>query len=185
MNSMSFLISTLFDLYIMVVILRIWLQAARADFYNPFSQFIVKATQPVIAPLRRVIPSIGSIDLATILFAYVLCVVKFVALILVASGGSVSFSPDFLFLGLLSLIKAAGGLLFWVLLIRAILSWVSQGRSPIEYVFHQLTEPMLAPIRRILPAMGGFDLSVLVLFIVLQFANFLMGDLIGPVWFQL
>jgi YggT family protein len=182
---MSFLISTLFDLYIMVVILRIWLQAARADFYNPFSQFIVKATQPVVGPLRRAIPSIGSLDLATALFAYVLCVLKFIALMLVASGGAVSFSVYFLFLGLLSLVKAAGGLLFWVLLIRAILSWVSQGRSPIEYVFHQLTEPMLAPIRRILPAMGGFDLSVLVLFIVLQFANFLMGDFIGPVWYQL
>lgn len=185
MNSMSFLISTVFDLYIMVVILRIWLQAARADFYNPFSQFIVKATQPVVAPLRRVIPSLGSIDLATVLFAYLLCVVKFVVLILIASKGSVSFSTDFLFLGLLSLVKAAGGLLFWVLLLRAILSWVSQGRSPIEYVFHQLTEPMLAPIRRILPALGGIDLSVLVLFIVLQFANFLMGDIIGPIWYQL
>jgi len=182
---MSFLISTVFDLYIMVVILRIWLQAARADFYNPFSQFIVKATQPVVAPLRRVIPSVGSVDLATVLFAYVLCVLKFVAMILIVSGGAVSFSIDFLFLGLLSLIKAAGGLLFWVLLLRAILSWVSQGRSPIEYVFHQLTEPMLAPIRRILPPMGGFDLSVLVLFIVLQFANFLMGDIIGPIWYQL
>ncbi|MCG9599095.1 YggT family protein [Vibrio sp. Isolate25] len=185
MNSISFLISTLFDLYIMVVILRIWLQAARADFYNPFSQFIVKATQPVIAPLRRIVPSVGGIDLATVLFAYVLCVLKFVALILLASSGAVSFSAEFFYLGLLSLIKAAGGLLFWVLLIRAILSWVSQGRSPIEYVFHQLTEPMLAPIRRVIPAMGGFDLSVLVLFIALQFANFLMGDLIGPVWFQL
>ncbi|EJL6460489.1 YggT family protein [Vibrio cholerae] len=185
MNSLSFLINTLFDLYIMVVILRIWLQAARADFYNPFSQFIVKATQPVVGPLRRVIPSIGSIDLATIVFAYVLCVLKFMALVLIASSGSVSFSADFLFFGLLSLIKAAGGLLFWVLLIRAILSWVSQGRSPIEYVFHQLTEPMLAPIRRIIPVMGGFDLSILVLFIVLQFANFLMGDVIGPIWYQL
>jgi YggT family protein len=185
MNSLTFLVSTFFDLYIMVVLLRIWLQAARADFYNPFSQFIVKATQPVVAPLRRVIPSIGSLDIATILFAYVLCVLKFVALMLIASSGALSFSVDFLFLGLLSLIKQAGGLLFWVLLLRAILSWVSQGRSPIEFVFHQLTEPLLAPIRRILPAMGGFDLSVLVLFIVLQFANFLMGDIIGPIWYQL
>ncbi|MGL6027559.1 MAG: YggT family protein [Vibrio sp.] len=185
MNSMSFLINTLFDLYIMVVILRIWLQAARADFYNPFSQFIVKVTQPVVGPLRRMIPSLGSIDLATVLFAYLLCVLKYVALVLIASSGAVSFSADFLYLGLLSLIKAAGGLLFWVLLIRAILSWVSQGRSSIEYVFHQLTEPMLAPIRRILPAMGGFDFSVLVLFIALQFANFLIGDLIGPIWYQL
>ncbi|MCY9802978.1 YggT family protein [Vibrio scophthalmi] len=185
MSSLSFLISTVFDLYIMVVLLRLWLQATRADFYNPFSQFIVKATQPVIGPLRRVIPSVGSIDLSTVLFAYVLCVMKFVAVILVASNGSVAFSADFLFLGALSLVKAAGGLLFWVLLLRAILSWVSQGRSPVEYVFHQLTEPMLAPIRRILPEMGGFDLSVLVLFIVLQFANFLMGDIIGPIWYQL
>ncbi|MFA0414378.1 YggT family protein [Vibrio renipiscarius] len=185
MSSLSFLISTVFDLYIMVVLLRLWLQATRADFYNPFSQFIVKATQPVVGPLRRIIPSVGSVDLSTVLFAYVLCVVKFVAVILVASNGSVAFSADFLFLGALSLVKAAGGLLFWVLLLRAILSWVSQGRSPVEYVFHQLTEPMLAPIRRILPDMGGFDLSVLVLFIVLQFANFLMGDIIGPIWYQL
>lgn len=185
MNSMSFLISTLFDLYIMVVILRIWLQAARADFYNPFSQFIVKATQPVVGPLRRVIPPLGSIDLATVLFAYALCLLKFVSLSLIASKGTFAFSSSFIFLGLLSLIKAAGGLIFWVLLIRAILSWVSQGRSPIEYVFHQLTEPMLAPIRRVIPAMGGIDLSVLVLFIALQFANFLMGDLIGPIWLQL
>lgn len=91
----------------------------------------------------------------------------------------------FLFFGLLALIKAAGGLLFWVLLIRAILSWVSQGRNPIEYVMNQLTEPLMAPIRRVLPAMGGLDLSILVLFLGLQFANYLMGDLIGPIWFQL
>ncbi|MDB1124908.1 YggT family protein [Vibrio algarum] len=184
MNSMNFLISTVFDLYIMVVLLRIWLQVARADFYNPFSQFIVKATQPIVGPLRRIIPSIGSLDLATLLFAYLLCVIKFVALILIANGTLV-FSIDFLIFGFLSLVKAAGGLLFWVLLLRAILSWVSQGRSPIEFVFHQLTDPMLAPIRRIIPAMGGFDLSVLVLFIALQFASFLMGDLIGPIWYQL
>ncbi len=185
MNSLHFLVSTLFDLYIMVVILRLWLQMARADFYNPFSQFIVKATQPIVAPLRRVIPSIGSLDMATLLFAYVLCVLKYVTIVAISTNGNFAFGVEYLYLGALSLVKAAGGLLFWVLLIRAILSWVSQGRSPIEYVFHQLTEPMLAPIRRILPEMGGFDLSVLVLFIVLQFANIMMGDVIGDIWFRL
>ncbi|NLS12883.1 YggT family protein [Vibrio sp. SM6] len=184
MNAMNFLISTVFDLYIMVVLLRIWLQAARADFYNPFSQFVVKATQPIVGPLRRVIPSIGSIDLATVLFAYVLCVLKFTLITLLASGEFV-FGSAFLLLGLMALLKAAGSLLFWVLLLRAILSWVSQGRSPIEYVFHQLTEPMMAPIRRVLPSMGGLDLSILVLFIGLQFANFLIGDMLGPIWYQL
>ncbi len=185
MNSLHFLVSTLFDLYIMVVILRLWLQLARADFYNPFSQFIVKATQPIVAPLRRVIPSIGSIDMATLLLAYLLCVLKLVTLEAVLTGGNFAFGMEFFYLGALSLLKAAGGLLFWVLLIRAILSWVSQGRSPIEYLFNQLTEPMLAPIRRILPEMGGFDLSVIVLFIVLQFANIVMGDVIGDIWFRL
>lgn len=90
MNSMQFLVNTFFDLYIMIVILRIWLQAARADFYNPFSQFVVKATQPVVKPLRRIIPSIGSIDLATVLFAYVLCVLKFVLLMTIASNGAMA-----------------------------------------------------------------------------------------------
>ncbi|MGO1298766.1 MAG: YggT family protein [Vibrio sp.] len=185
MNALTFLVSTVLDLYIMVVILRIWLQAARADFYNPFSQFIVKATQPIVGPLRRIIPSIGSLDLATLLFAYALCLLKFIALVAISSGSMLSVSPYLFFLAALALVKAAGGLLFWVLIIRAIMSWVSQGRSPIEFVFHQLTEPMLAPIRRIIPAMGGLDLSVLVLFVLLQFANYLMGDLIGPLWFQL
>ncbi|WP_413112966.1 YggT family protein [Thaumasiovibrio sp. DFM-14] len=185
MNSIAYLVSTVFDLYIMVVLLRIWLQWARADFYNPFSQFIVKATQPIVAPLRRIIPSLGSLDIATLLFAYVLCCLKFVILQLVLSGGAMAIGPGMLYLGLLALLKAAGGLIFWVLLLRAILSWISQGRSPIEYVMHQLSEPLTAPIRRFIPAMGGLDLSVLVLFIGLQFANFLLGDLFGPIWFQL
>ncbi|WP_410963901.1 YggT family protein, partial [Salmonella sp. ZJHZ20_0162] len=85
---------------------------SRADFYNPFSQFIVKATQPVVAPLRRVIPSIGSLDLATVVFAYVLCVLKFVALNLIISGGAAVFDISFLIFGALSLLKAAGGLIF-------------------------------------------------------------------------
>ena len=70
-------------------------------------------------------------------------------------------------------------LLFWVLIIRALLSWVSQGYNPIEAVFHQLTEPMLRPIRKVIPPLGGLDLSILVLIIGLQFLQFLVMDLIG------
>lgn len=184
MNALGFLVSTLFDLFIMVVLLRIWLQWVRADFYNPFSQFIVKVTQPIVGPLRRLIPSIGSLDMATLLLAYLLSMAKFVVLQLVLGGGLL-LTPEYLWVGALSLLKAAGGLVFWVLLLRAILSWVSQGRSPIEYVMHQLTEPMTAPIRRVIPSMGGLDLSVLILFIGLQFANMLIGDMVGPIWYQL
>lgn len=178
MTPLDFLINTFFQLYTTVVLLRIWLQWARADFYNPFSQFVVKATQPIVGPLRRVIPSIGSLDLATLLFAYVLCLGK-VTFFLYSQN--YAFGIEFLWLSLLSLIKSAGMLLFWVLLLRAILSWVSQGRSPIEYVMHQLTEPMTAPIRRVIPAMGGLDLSVLVLFLLLQFTNVVMSNYV-PGW---
>lgn len=189
MNAMNFLITTLFDLYIMLVLLRIWLQWARTDFYNPFSQFVVKATQPVVAPLRRIIPSVGSLDLATLLFAYVLSCTKFFLLQFMDTGVLPSADASFLLIGLMAMVKAAGGLLFWVLILRAILSWVSQGNNPIEYVMTQLTEPLLAPIRKILPAMGGLDLSVLFLFIALQFLNYVIGDLLSPyignLWFML
>ena len=90
-----------------------------------------------------------------------------------------------LLLSFLVVLKQAGSLLFWVLIARAILSWISQGRSSVEYVLFQLTEPLLSPIRRFLPSLGGLDLSVLVLFLILQGINFLMLDLVGPLWNQL
>lgn len=189
MNAINFLVTTLFDLYIMIVLLRFWLQWVRADFYNPFSQFVVTATQPVVAPLRRIIPSLGSFDLATILFAYVLSCAKFFVLQVIDSGSFAGFSPSYLLIGLIAMLKAAGGLLFWVLVLRAILSWVSQGQSPIEYVMTQLTEPLVAPIRKVIPPIGGLDLSVLFLFIALQFLNIVIGDLLNPyvnnLWFAL
>ena len=71
MNATVFLISTIFNLYLMVVLLRFWLQLSKADFYNPMSQFVVKATHPIIGPMRRVIPSIGAIDVATLVLALI------------------------------------------------------------------------------------------------------------------
>ena len=77
----------------------------------------------------------------------------------------------------MTLFKETFNIVFWVLIIRAILSWVSQGNyNPIEAVLHQLTEPMLAPIRRIIPPMGGLDLSILILIIGLQFFMLMIGD---------
>ncbi|WP_299006079.1 YggT family protein [uncultured Shewanella sp.] len=179
MNAMSFLVNTLFDLYLMVVILRIWLQAARADFYNPFSQFIVKATQPIIAPLRRVIPSMGRFDTASILLALIVVALKYTILSLMV--GAALDLPTLLLISIVSVFKEAGVLLFWMLILRAILSWVSQGQNPIEMVMVQLTEPFLGPIRRIIPPMGGLDLSLLVLMIILNFLNILMVQYV-PYW---
>ncbi|QQX81539.1 YggT family protein [Shewanella sp. KX20019] len=179
MNAFSFLVSTVFDLYLMVVILRLWLQLARADFYNPFSQFIVKATHPIVGPLRRVIPSFGNFDSASFVLAITVVIVKFVLLSLMA--GAAIDAPSILLVSLVSVFKEAGVLLFWMLILRAILSWVSQGQNPIEMVMTQLTEPLLSPIRRMLPQMGGLDLSLLVVMIILNFLNILLAQYV-PYW---
>lgn len=174
MQAVLFLIDTAFSLFLMVVILRLWLQLVRADFYNPFSQFVVKATNPLVLPLRRAIPSIGSLDTATLLLAYGIMLAKLVVLQLLQSG-QVQWVPSLIF-SVIFLLKEIFTLLFWILVIRALLSWFSQGRSPVEYVMHQLTEPLLRPVRRILPPMGGLDLSVLVVLIGLQFLNILFSS---------
>jgi YggT family protein len=173
MQAMLFLIDTAFNLFLMVVILRLWLQLVRADFYNPFSQFVVKATNPLVLPLRKIIPSIGSLDTATLLLAYAVVLTKLVILQLLQVG-QVALLPSVIF-ALIMLVKEALTLLFWILVIRALLSWFSQGHSPVEMVMHQLTEPLLRPIRRILPPLGGLDLSVLVVLIGLQFLNILFS----------
>ncbi|MCV2883500.1 YggT family protein [Aestuariibacter sp. AA17] len=178
MNSMLFLVDIVFGLYLMVVLLRIWLQLARADFYNPFSQFIVKATHPVVGPLRRIIPSIGRLDTATLLLAYIVSVVGI--LLKSAIVGQMYTNPvGLLIASTVDIIQEAFQLVIWVLIIRAILSWFSQGHNPMEMVLHQLTEPFLAPIRRIIPPMGGLDLSVMVVIIGLIFLQKLAGDILG------
>ena len=179
MSASFFLVDTFFNLYLMVVILRLWLQFVRADFYNPFSQFVVKATQPVVAPLRRIIPSMGAFDSATFVFALLIACTKITVISLLFSNAA--FNPlAVLIIGSITLLKQFLSLIFWMLILRAILSWVSQGGNPFEYVLSQLTEPLLAPIRRIIPPLGGLDLSVLIAIIALQFIQLLLQDLIGP-----
>lgn len=179
MNAMTFLITTLFDLYLMVVILRIWLQLARADFYNPFSQFIVKATHPIIAPMRRVLPSLGRFDTASFVLALFVVIIKVTLISLIAGAGIDVLL--FLMFAFVTVFKKAGVLLFWMLIIRAILSWFNQGYNPIVMVMGQLTEPVLAPIRRIIPPMGGLDLSVMLVIIGMNFLNMLLAQYV-PFW---
>lgn len=169
------LLMSLFNLYIMIVLIRIWLQLVRADFYNPFSQFTVKATQPVVGPLRRIIPSIGPLDTATVVFALLVTFIKVLVFLMISQGGLPSLLSAFL-VSIPNLINKALWLIFIIVIVRAILSWVSQGNHPVERVMGQLTEPLVSPIRRILPQMGGLDLSVLVFILGLQFIIGIFGS---------
>jgi len=184
MLTLTFLVKTFIDLYVMVLLLRIWMQWARTDFYNPFSQFVVKITQPVIKPLRRIIPPMGPIDSASLLLAFLLMTIKFPLFLLIQSGG-LSLSPYNLLFGLIALVKSAGYLVFWLVIIRSLMSWISQGRGPMDFLLMQLTEPLMSPIRRVLPAMGGIDFSAMVIILILYMLNYLGMDMLGELWFSL
>jgi len=175
MQTIVFITTTVIQLYIFVLLLRVWMQCVRADFYNPFSQFIVKATQPIVGPLRRIIPAIGPIDTATLLVAFILTLAAIIfgmwaTSMLPALG--ITIIP----MGIILLLTYVGKLIFWMILIRAILSWVSQGRNPVDFLLFQLTEPLMAPIRRIIPAMGGLDFSAMIVMFILIALNYLRVD---------
>ncbi|WP_054178814.1 YggT family protein [Trabulsiella odontotermitis] len=173
MITLSTLLALVLQIYTMVLLLRIWMQWARCDFYNPFSQFIVKVTQPVVGPLRRILPSMGPIDSASLLIALILCAIKGYFCPYVSVGGAAIAIA-----ALLVLVKTLGSLIFWVLLAMAIMSWVSQGRSPVEYVLMQLADPLLRPIRNFLPSMGGIDFSPMILVLLMYVINMGAGELL-------
>ncbi|CAH9053506.1 hypothetical protein PSECIP111951_00836 [Pseudoalteromonas holothuriae] len=177
MNAMQFLIGIIFDLFLMLVLLRFWLQLVRADFYNPLSQTVVKVTSFAVNPLRKIIPGVGGLDFASLLLAFIVGFAKVSLLMVLFYGGWDPIST--LISGSVTVLKEAFSLVFWILIIRAILSWVAQGYNPIAAVFDQLTEPMLRPIRKVIPPLGGLDLSILVLIIGMQFLQLLVMDLLA------
>lgn len=171
-NAATYLIETVFFLYILLVMLRFLLQWTRANFYNPVSQFIVKATQPALGPLRRIIPGFGGVDLAAAVFMFAL---KFLELWLIT--GLLGITPQIGGIAILSIAELLGLLVnvFIVsILIQVIISWVNPGMSnPVMGLLHSLNEPLLAPARRLIPPISGFDLSPIAVFIVLQLVSIL------------
>ena len=115
----------------------------------------------------------GQLDTASLLVALVFCVLKAFLLFMV-----VTFQPIIWIAAVLILLKTIGSLIFWVLLLMAIMSWVSQGRSPVEYVLMQLADPLLRPIRNLLPSMGGIDFSPMVLVLLLYVINMGIAELL-------
>ena len=162
-----FVVQTLGSLYLLVVLLRFILQLVRANFYNPICQFIVKATQTLLKPMRRVIPSIFGLDMSSLVLAILVQMVVF-AIVL-----TLSYIP-FNILGLLlwSIIGVTALFLkvfFFAMIISVILSWVAPGStSPGAELVNQITEPALAPFRRFLPNLGGLDISPILAFMVIQ-----------------
>jgi YggT family protein len=168
-----FLIDTLFSLYILAVLLRFLLQWCGADFYNPISQFLVKATHPPLKILRRFVPSIGKIDTSSLVLVFTLQILADF-LILLLKGVSISFGA-LIILSMTQLISLLINVFVFAVFARALLSWINPGTfNAASSILVSLTEPLLDLCRKFIPDLGGIDLSPLAALLLLQLAKMVL-----------
>ena len=178
-NVLEFLIHVLFTMYIYAVIIRMLLGLTRADFYNPFSQFILTVTNPVLTPLRKFIPSISGFDTAAIVLILVL---KFVELVLRSFliGKQVLLS-SLILPTILGVLHQVLNVYIFAIIILVIISWVSpqmHGQSnPITPILRSITEPLIRPARKLIPPVGIFDLSTFVVILALYCVKIFLHSL--------
>ncbi|WP_455550777.1 YggT family protein [Exercitatus varius] len=186
LNSLQYLLNTAIGIYSLIVMLRMWMQYSQADFYHPISQAVVKWTDPALNPLRKTFKARKGIDIAALVFVFVLGMVKLPLLLILGGDWTMDFITNnllaLLLLGVLSIVRAFGEMILYVIFIGAILSWFRRGNDPLSYLLYQLGEPVLAPIRRLLPKTGMIDFSPMVLAFILFWLNRVLWDLAPTIW---
>ena len=168
MNPFVFLIDILFHLYTVILMLRLILQWARADFYNPVSQFIVKITNPVVRPMRKLIPGFFGIDFATLVLILALTTIK---LLIVFSLSGYNLTGSLLVMTvLLETIDLLLNIFLFAIIIQALLSWVNPDPyNPVVGLLNSLTWPILKHFRKLIPPISGFDISPIFAIISIMF----------------
>jgi len=162
-----FLLNTVFTLFGAALLLRAWLQYVRVPPYNPVTHAIQQVTNWLVLPLRHVIPGVRGIDWASVVAALIASIAYVLLMVWVAGVDPLGLLPTLLIVALLTLVKWALNLLIWLTILMALLSWLNP-RSAAMPVLFQLTAPFLNPLRRILPNLGGLDLSPILLFMIVQ-----------------
>ncbi|EMM2264778.1 YggT family protein [Pseudomonas aeruginosa] len=170
-----YILQTLGSLYLLIVLLRFILQLVRADFYNPLSQFIVRATKPLLNPLRRIIPGFGGIDLASLVLAILIQLVLMILILMLMGYGVGGFIMQLLIWSIIAVTSLFLKVFFFALIISVILSWVAPGSyNPGAQLVNQICEPLLMPFRKLLPSLGGLDLSPIFAFLALKLIDMLV-----------
>ena len=169
-QAIALVLGTAFDLVILAALVRFWMQALRAPARNPIAQFSMALTDFAVRPLRRVIPGLFRLDLASLVVAWMLEFVLQVLLMLLLGPSPFGFPalfPVLLFLSFVLLLRLSIYVFMGAVIIQAVLSWVSP-HHPVMPFFDALTRPFLAPVRRVIPPIGGMDISPLFVFIFFQ-----------------
>jgi len=173
-NAGIYLINIVFFIFILAVMLRFLLQTIRADFYNPICQTLITLTNPALKPLRRWIPGYMGIDWPSIILMILLQTLEISLIALLVSGHlppPISFPVIIVSKLLFMLIYVY----IFVIIIQAIISWIQPGSySPFTVLLYQLSEPLVSPVRRYIPAAGGIDWSLLIILILLNLALILL-----------
>ena len=169
-QAVAFVLDTIFNLFIMAVLVRFWMQVVRAPVRNPIAQFTIALTDFAVKPLRRVVPGVFRLDMASLLVAWFAEFILQVLLLLVM-GASIADNPGvlsvLLFLALVKLVRLSIYVFMGAIIIGAVLSWVAS-YHPVAPFFDALSRPFLGPIRRGIPTIGGVDISPVVALIALQ-----------------
>lgn len=175
MNAGIYLINLLFGLYLLAVMLRFLLQTIRADFYNPICQFLVTVTNPALKPLRRWVPGYRGIDWPSILLMFLLQAIE-ICLVALLVSGQIPVAISFPIIIASKLLVLLIYIYIFVIIIQAIISWIQPGSySPFTILLYQLSDPLVKPIRRYIPATGGIDWSPFVILILLNLALMLLA----------
>ena len=182
-NDISYLlVNTAVGLALIVFLLRLILQLVRADFYNPICQTIVKISNPLVLPLRRVLPPLGRIDSASLLIAFAIQALGIVVLCRLLFG-AIPNPAHILLWSAIGLVGAVVNFYFFAIIGSIILSWVAQGSyNPGAQLLYQVTEPVMAPFRKLVPPLGGLDLSPIFVFLLINVIEVLlrhMGASVG------
>ena len=167
-----FLVDTLFTFFVILLLCRFHFQWLRVPFHNPVGEFVLAATSWLVMPVRRVVPSLRGYDIPTLLLAWVLQTGNEFLKILIV-GGEPRIVP-ILAVALVDLVRYSIYILVFAVVVQAILSWF-RTYSPFTPVFDALTRPFLRPLRRVIPPLGAFDLTPLVLLIALQVVLIVLG----------
>jgi YggT family protein len=162
-----FLLNTVFTLFGAALLMRAWLQYVRVPPYNPVTHAIQQVTNWLVLPLRHIIPGVRGIDWASVVAALISAVVYVLLMVWLAGVDPLGLLPTLLIVAVLTLVKWALNLLIWLTILMALLSWLNPRSSAMPVLF-QLTAPFLNPLRRILPNLGGLDLSPILLFVIVQ-----------------
>lgn len=171
MNATFTILDFVFRIAALLFLVRFLLQATGADFYNPISQAIVKATDPIARPLRMLLRPYRKFDFATFVIAWLISIAFYVVVFVLI--GQQSVNPGMLIVrGLVHTLEVMVGFFWWTILIVVIASFLAPGTyHPALALLNQIVEPLISPVRKVLPTLGPLDFSPLVVLLVLTLAQ--------------